>query len=271
MKQIKRSPITNHPKKLDMFAYLKESKTAINIIMILFGIGILLGLSGAIYLQDILSPLLKTIAQKTADLSAPELMLFIFTNNSLTSFLGLLYGIFAGIFPIFAALFNGILVGYVISLTIGVVSIYELWRLFPHGIFELPAVFISLGVGLNLGISIIFNFFKKFKKNNIMKFFGIFSAFLGLISLSIFQLALNVLSNKSHIFTQSVLTAIASVLFIMGIILLLPFIVIFFAMNKELREANIKHLAVAIKIFFLIVIPLLIIAAIIEGLLITII
>ena len=26
-----------------------------------------------------------------------------------------------------------------------------LWRIFPHGIFELPAVFISLGLGLKLG------------------------------------------------------------------------------------------------------------------------
>ena len=129
--------------------------------MIIFGIGILLGLSGATYLHSILAPLLKNIIKETSNLSSPELMLFIFTNNSLTSFLGLIYGIFAGVFPIFAALFNGILIGYVISLTLGAARVYELWRLFPHGIFELPAIFISLGIGLNLGMSAILNFIKK--------------------------------------------------------------------------------------------------------------
>jgi len=30
----------------------------------------------------------------------------------------------------------------------------SLWRLLPHGIFELPAVFISLGMGLKIGMFI---------------------------------------------------------------------------------------------------------------------
>jgi stage II sporulation protein M len=28
------------------------------------------------------------------------------------------------------------------------------WRLFPHGIFELPAIIISLGLGFKLGVEI---------------------------------------------------------------------------------------------------------------------
>ena len=31
---------------------------------------------------------------------------------------------------------------------------FEMWRLLPHGIFELPAVFISLGLGIRLGTTL---------------------------------------------------------------------------------------------------------------------
>jgi len=37
-----------------------------------------------------------------------------------------------------------------------------LWKLFPHGIFELPAVFISLALGMKLGTFI----FQKKKMNS---------------------------------------------------------------------------------------------------------
>jgi len=36
-------------------------------------------------------------------------------------------------------------------LSVGIEGYGILWRLVPHGIFELPAVFISLGLGIKLG------------------------------------------------------------------------------------------------------------------------
>ena len=44
-------------------------------------------------------------------------------------------------------------------------GILTLWKLFPHGIFEIPAVIISLGLGLRLGITLMFKT-KKFKKES---------------------------------------------------------------------------------------------------------
>ena len=55
-----------------------------------------------------------------------------------------------GFFPVIFAIANGYVLGFVASATVEVQGISILWRLFPHGIFELPAIFISLGLGLKL-------------------------------------------------------------------------------------------------------------------------
>jgi len=46
---------------------------------------------------------------------------------------------------------NGYLLGFVAMLSAKSQGIFILWRILPHGIFELPAIFISLGIGLRLG------------------------------------------------------------------------------------------------------------------------
>jgi stage II sporulation protein M len=47
---------------------------------------------------------------------------------------------------------NGIILGYVMKGVWIDSGISNFWRIFPHGIFELPAVFISLALGLKLGM-----------------------------------------------------------------------------------------------------------------------
>jgi stage II sporulation protein M len=85
---------------------------------------------------------------------------FIFFNNIQSSFIGMLFGIILGIFPVIAAVANGYLLGFVAETTAEEAGIFILWRIFPHGIFELPALFISLGLGLKIGTFI-------FKKNKL--------------------------------------------------------------------------------------------------------
>ena len=72
-------------------------------------------------------------------------------NNIQSSFLGVLYGVVFGIFPVVSAMVNGYLLGFVAAKSVEVEGVFILWRLFPHGIFELPALFLSLGLGLKLG------------------------------------------------------------------------------------------------------------------------
>lgn len=91
----------------------------------------------------------------------------IFSNNLYVAFLSIILGLFLGIFPIMASISNGIMVGFVAQKATQVDSIFILWKLLPHGIFEIPAIMISMGIGLRLGINI---FKKKYNlKENSMK------------------------------------------------------------------------------------------------------
>jgi len=129
----------------EAISYLKESKTQILIITIIFITSILIGFFNADKLT-IIDTLIKQIINKTINLNATELIFFILQNNLQASFFGLVSGIFFGIFPIITTL---IVIGYVIERVSQVASLSDILKAFiPHGIFELPAVLISLGLGL---------------------------------------------------------------------------------------------------------------------------
>lgn len=82
------------------------------------------------------------------------LSLFIFGKNCLTIYfwmrLGTLYGLPALLGTLFNGAFAGTLVG-TLAQEQGSASI--LWLLVPHGIFEIPAFSIALGMGLSIGIA----------------------------------------------------------------------------------------------------------------------
>ena len=177
------------------WGFVKESRNFIYAVILVFFITSLLGFFIPLpesLTQQILE-FIQELLEKTKGMSQFELTNFIFLNNLQSSFIGMVSGILFGIYPLFATIANGFILGFVASISVSEVGFLVLWRILPHGIFELPAVFISLGLGLKLGMFI-------FTKNK----------------------------------------------------------------KKELIERLIKSL----KVFFLIVLPLLIIAAIIEGILI---
>ncbi|MEK6792584.1 MAG: stage II sporulation protein M [Nanoarchaeota archaeon] len=96
---------------------------------------------------------LEEIVRSMQDLDYLELIWFIFSNNVTSSLSALFLGAFFGIFPLFNALFNGSILGYVYSKASSIVGYLVIWRLLPHGVFELPAIFISLGLGIHIGAS----------------------------------------------------------------------------------------------------------------------
>ena len=95
---------------------------------------------------------LMELVNKVSGLNLIELILFILQNNFQASLYGLVFGVFFAIFPLLNIVMNGVVVGYVLAKVGELTGLYEVWRLLPHGIFELPAVFISLGLGLKLGM-----------------------------------------------------------------------------------------------------------------------
>jgi stage II sporulation protein M len=120
-------------------------------------------------IMDIILGYLQQILEQTKDMSMLQLISFIFLNNLQASFLGLTFGLVLGIFPVLFTILNGYVLGIVASLSVSQEGIYSLLNLFPHGIFELPAVFISLGMGLKLGAFIFQKNKKEFFKKNISR------------------------------------------------------------------------------------------------------
>ncbi|MCR4327870.1 MAG: stage II sporulation protein M [Nanoarchaeota archaeon] len=150
------------------FQYIKESR---KFIYFATGIFLFFSLVGFFvpfpesFKMEILNYLIKLV-NETEGYSLMEMILFLFNNNSISSFFGLFLGFFFGIFPFFNALINGLLLGIVANFSVSEVGVFSLWRLFPHGIFELPAIFLSLGLGLKLSTFIL-----KEKKGEALKEF----------------------------------------------------------------------------------------------------
>ncbi len=94
-----------------------------------------------------------------------ERMLAIFKNNAINSLLALILGIGFGFVPFFLVAVNGLFLGMVaevFSTEKGI--LFVLAAVLPHGIIELPMVFLSAAIGLRLGYE-MFRFLKGERTN----------------------------------------------------------------------------------------------------------
>jgi stage II sporulation protein M len=133
------------------FSYLRESRNYIYAIALIFVCGLFIGFAYSDSFK-FLDDFLKQLVSQIKGLNLMDTILFIFRNNMTSAFFGLFLGVILGIFPIMNVISNGIILGYVMKGVWIDSGISNFWRIFPHGIFELPAVFISLALGLKLGM-----------------------------------------------------------------------------------------------------------------------
>ena len=137
----------------EVWQYIKDSRNFIYSVIIVFLFFALIGffLPAPALLEARILEFIEELLRQTEGLSQVELMRFIFLNNLESSITSLIFGILLGVFPVLSAIANGYVIGFVASRTVDTNGFLVLWRLFPHGIFELPALFISLGLGIKLG------------------------------------------------------------------------------------------------------------------------
>lgn len=100
------------------------------------------------------------LAQETQQADNPQLAFFwvIFKKNVTACLMTMYMGIGLGIFPLFTMVLNGMLVGFMFSLMAEhgeQVWLQALKGLVPHGILELPALFLAAGFGMMLGVGLI--------------------------------------------------------------------------------------------------------------------
>ena len=219
-------------KFLDSLKFIKQNLCYIYFI---FGLFLLFGLIGflfPIFFEEQIIEMVKGLIEKTYGLNTYELIAFIFTNNILSSFFAMILGIVFGIFSMFTIILNGYVIGFVGNLAVVEGGIFVLWRLLPHGIFEIPAIMISAGLGLKIGFSLVYDFVKKIK--TVSKYL-VFPLIFALIVFSIFSF--------------------------------IPILIMSFV-DKDLRNRFFNNFNNSLNVFIFVVVPLLIVAGIIEGLLI---
>ncbi len=247
--------------------YLNESSFYVSLAIALFVF------SGFVAFSDsssfsFLDSLLRGLVDKTEGLSTLQLIWFIFHNNSSSAFFALFAGLLFGLVPFSNILVNGAILGYVISKASAVSSLSDiLFRLVPHGIFELPAIFIAVGLGMKLGLGFFSTYFDFYSKNKKMK-----QLFSFVISLVLISFTLFFVSAQNLIFN----TAGSSIFFLLSFSVLAVscfwFLFLLFG-DFRLRKGQLETLRYRLTnsfyVFVTIVLPLLIIAAIIEGLLIS--
>jgi stage II sporulation protein M len=133
--------------------YLKESRKFIYIIIILFFLLALIGYFAPTpkVFEDQILKIIKELLMATKGMNQSQITSFLFLNNVQSSFIGFIFGFVFGLVPFLVSVFNGYLLGFVAKITVAAEGWIVLWKIIPHGIFELPAIWISLGLGLRLG------------------------------------------------------------------------------------------------------------------------
>lgn len=124
------------------------------ITFVFFG-ALVAGYTSSANFPDMANKLMEGFSSRFAPLvSMPPIFIMfgIFLNNAFVSLLFLVLGLALGIFPVLLIAFNGYIVG-VVSYIVGQEKglAFTFLALLPHGIIELPMVFLSAGIGLRLG------------------------------------------------------------------------------------------------------------------------
>lgn len=163
----------------ESLAYLKEARNYIYFVVILFFISTIIGFAfpGQFVFFD---ELLRDLSGKIEGKGLSELTWFIFQNNVLSALTAMIFGVVLGVMPVISTLVNGVLLGYVYFLASAKGGFGVILYLLPHGIFELPAVLISLGLGVYFGMFIFAGRGKK-KKEFLRRFWNSLKVFLMII------------------------------------------------------------------------------------------
>jgi stage II sporulation protein M len=149
-----------------MKEYLKSKKNFFIFALALFLVSTVIGVFfQPEFIKNYIGEMVKALLEQVKGKDFFQLFVFIFKNNLMISIFGMFLGIMLGIYPIFLLLINGYFIGFIISFAVGREGLTAILSILPHGIFEIPAVIISLGLGINLGFKLISNFASLHKKS----------------------------------------------------------------------------------------------------------
>ena len=146
------------------FKFFSEIRWHVVFSLGLFALFFLVGFIFPIFFREEIFKFILEMIAMIEGKNAFELIKFIFLNNLKASFLAMIFGISFGIFPLIIGAANGYLLGFVANEIVAREGILVLWRIFPHGIFELPAIIFSIAIGFKIGTD-LFRQDRKVKHN----------------------------------------------------------------------------------------------------------
>ncbi len=132
----------------DLYTKIIKNKNYIIATSTLLSVSIIFGLLFPDFLKEFQDEIIKSILTQVQGKDFFEVTFFIIQNNLRTSFFGFLLGI--TFLPVIAILINGFFIGTTLRIATERYSPLIIWRLFPHGIFELPAIILSFSYGLKI-------------------------------------------------------------------------------------------------------------------------
>jgi stage II sporulation protein M len=140
-------------------AYLKRLCPYLKTSLVIFGSGIVAGSMSVTLVPELAGHFESSVVGFVKifhGLSKLQLAAAIFLNNALKTLLAILLGSLFGVIPVVILLANGIALGVVFSLSAESRGPWlSLLSILPHGILELPAVFLGTSIGLMIGSHVV--------------------------------------------------------------------------------------------------------------------
>jgi stage II sporulation protein M len=150
---------------LNKVAFYVSVKTWLVVVVILFALGIVWGLSTPAGTSGAFSGETNALQQLADFISGLPLWLmfgFILLKNVSAVLLSFILSPFFLIMPIMSLVINGWLVGAVANTVVAQHSVgYLLIGILPHGVFELPALFIGEAAAISFGVAAMRGVFDK--------------------------------------------------------------------------------------------------------------
>ncbi|MDD4748557.1 MAG: stage II sporulation protein M [Methanosarcinaceae archaeon] len=151
--------------KPELWGYLRLIRPYVFLTVFIFALSAFMGydsLSHSPELAGMITESFEASFGPILDLPPLLIMLVIFLNNAFVGLLLVLLGLGLGLAPVFIIALNGFVLGAisrVVAAEIG--SLEVLLALLPHGLVELPMIFLAGGIGLRLGHRVLLSLFGK--------------------------------------------------------------------------------------------------------------
>jgi stage II sporulation protein M len=146
-------------------AYLRRLRPYLTASVIFFGIGVAIGLmivQRFPQMADSFEDSLVAFIKVFRGLPKLQLAAAIFLNNSVKTLAAILLGFLFSVLPAFFLVVNGAALGVVLSLSTQSRGLWvSLMSVLPHGVLELPAVFLGTAIGIMMGTSVTRKLFAK--------------------------------------------------------------------------------------------------------------